>query len=275
MAVALVHGLHHQRVGDHHAVVADAVPQDAGQDLARQRGRVLGIELRVDDVRRHHGRRRLLTRGQGAEGQQLQRLQLGQALVHRRQGVVRIDMGVAMAREMLDAAGHPLAQRAAHPGPGHARHQGRVLAEAALADDRVGRVVVDVQHRREVPVDAQVTQAARHRRADLLGQGLVADGAQRHRGRRLRQAGGPHDRAALLVDADQRPLAHRGTQVGGQLADLVLVAEVLAEQADGADLLAAQELGGVGVERLAGNVDHHQLAGVDCSCHLGLVSGSW
>ncbi len=276
VAVLLVDRLHEQRVGDDDAVVADGLAQQAGQDGARQRGRMLRVDLRVDDVGRHHGRRRgrvTLRMRERAERAQLERLELGDRLVDRRQRVVRIHVGVAVAGEVLDAAGHAFAQRAAHPGAGQARDGVRILAEAALGDHRIARVVVDVEHRREVPVDAQAAQAARDGRADLFAQGLVVDGAQRHRGGRLRQEGGAHHRAAFLVDADQAVRAHDLAQVAGELAHLGLAAEVAAEQADRAHVVAAQELRGRGIERRARDVDHHEMARMEGNGHGAHVVG--
>jgi hypothetical protein len=183
-------------------------------------------------------------------------------------------MRVAMAGEVLHAAGHAFLQRAAHPRGGQAAHLDRVVGEAALADDRVGRVVVDVQHRREVPVDAERLQAARDGRAHGLGAVRVAAGAQRHRRWRLGQEGHPYHGAALLVDADQRFGAEHVDEVGHQRLDLVFAADVLAEQADGTDLLLAQEGGSLGVERLARDVDHHEAAGVE-GAHGSCLSVFW
>jgi hypothetical protein len=61
------------------------------------------------------------------------------------QVVTRIDVGVAVAGEVLEAAGHALAQRAAHPCACEAGHVARTFAEAALGDHRGGQAVVDVQ----------------------------------------------------------------------------------------------------------------------------------
>ena len=169
--------------------------------------------------------------------------------------------------EVLHATGHAFGQRAAHPGGGEARYCVGVFGEAAFGDHRVGRVVVHVQHWREVPVDAQAAQAAGHVGTHLFCQGFVAGRAQRHRGGGLRQKGGAHHRAAFLVDADQRVGPHRFPQVGGEAAHLGITAQVLAEQAHRAHLVLADEGGGVGIEGLARDVDHHEPAGVEVEAH--------
>ncbi len=255
VAVAGVDRLHHQRVGDHDAAVAPLPAQQAAQDRSRQRGRVIGVEPRVDDVCGHH-RRRLVA--QRTERHELERLQLGQRLVDDRQVEMRIDVRVAVAREVLHAAGDAGPHRAAHPGAGQPRDVGRVFGKAALGDDRVRRVVVDVEHRREIPVEAHARKAAPDRLADRFGERHVAAGAERHRRRRVRQEAGAHERAAFLIDADQRALAHRLAQVGGEAAHLGLVAQVAAEQAHRADAVLAQERRLRGIEHRALDVDHHQ-----------------
>ena len=268
VAVALVDRLHHQRIGDHDAVVAPLAAQQIAEHFARQRGRMIGVELRVDDVGRHHRRRFVLQR---RERQELEGFELGARLVDHRQGQVRVDMGVAVPREMLDAAGDAATQRTAHPGPGQPRDLVRVHGETALGDHRVGRVVVDIEHGRKVPVEAEARHRARHRFADLLAERRVAGGAERHRGRRLRHEGGAHDRSALLVEADQCVLAHHVAQIGGEPAHLGFAAEVAAKQADGADLLVAQKGRLLGIEALALDVDHDQLTGRECT-HCVLVT---
>ena len=167
MSVSLVNRLHHQRVGDDDAVVAPCVAKEAGQDFARQRRRIIRVELRVHDVRRHDGRRVVLQR---AKGQQLQRLQRALRLVDDGKIEVRIHVACRRAREVLDTAGDAFPQRTAHPGGAEARDIRRIGRKAALGDHRVRRVVVDVQHRREIPIEAQAADAARHRRPDVFGQ---------------------------------------------------------------------------------------------------------
>src|SRR5690606_12708147 len=105
-------------------------------DRTRHRGRVVRVQRRVDDVGRHHGRGRIFTLGGDAEGRELETLQFGEGLVYRRQVAVRVDVGVAVAGEVLDAAGHAFAFAALHPGHGDAGRGVWVGAEGALGDHR-------------------------------------------------------------------------------------------------------------------------------------------
>ena len=84
-----------------------------------------------------------------------------------------------------------------------------LLGQRAIADDRILRVGVDVEHRRVVERDADGSQLGRQRPREPLGQRRVAAAAERrHRrpfGERRLQA---RDPAAFLVDAHpgrQRP----------------------------------------------------------------------
>ncbi len=264
-AVAVGNRVHVHAVGDHHALVVPLLAQDAGEDGVRHRGRVFGVERRVDDVGGHHGRRRrcfsLFALRRHPERRELEAFQLGHRLVDGGQGPVRVDMGVAMPGEVLDAAGHALGFAARHPGQGDARGGNRVGAEGTLGDDRIVRVVVQVQHRREVPVEAEPAHRARHRRADLERQFRIVGGAEGHRRRRRRHPGRAHHGAAFLVEGDQGLFAHDVLQGAGKARQLRGIDHVLAEQAGAADAVRAQEGGGVLVQLGAEQAHHDQLAG--------------
>ncbi len=71
--------------------------------------------------------------------------------------VVTIRRGVPMARKVLRGSQHAALSRALDVGPHHSRHELRVFTVGADVDDRIGRVVVDVGHRGESPVNSQGT----------------------------------------------------------------------------------------------------------------------
>jgi hypothetical protein len=169
-------------------------------------------------------------------------------LVDGRQVAVRIDVGVAMAGEVLDAAGHAFRFAARHPGHRQFGRALRIGAERALGDHRVVRVVVQVQHRREVPVEAERLDRARNGGADIARASVrVVGRAQRHGRWRRRHPGRAHHGAAFLVQRDQRIRPHHRAQVGGQARQLGRVGHVLAEQAGAAHAVRLQEFGGAGV----------------------------
>ena len=66
-----------------------------------------------------------------------------------------VHVGVAVAREVLDGSGGLGALKAFYEGAAHIGCDLRVVRERAQAYDRVVRVVVEVQHRREIKVYAQ------------------------------------------------------------------------------------------------------------------------
>ena len=275
-AVAVRDRMHVHAVGDDHALIAEFLAQHAGEDGARHRGRIDRVQCGIDDVGRHDRRRRGCRPGGDTERRELEAFQLRARLVHVRQVAVRIDVGVAVAGEVLDAAGHAFALAAFHPGQGKTSCKQWIGAERALGDDGVVRVVVQVQHRREVPVEAQRAHRARHRRADFARQLRIVGGAQRHRARRRRHPGRAHHGAAFLVEGDQGARTHGVDQGAGEAGQLKGVHHVLAEQAHAADLVAAQEGVGVGIELGAEQAHHHQLAGeVEIISHGEGVSWSW
>ncbi len=257
-AIAVRDRVHVHAVGDDHAVVAELLAQHAGEDRMRHGGRIDGVQRRIDDVGRHHGR--CVGRSNPERGE-FELFEVGARFVDVRQVAVRIDMRVAMAGEVLDAAGHAFALAAFHPGQRNARRLLGIGAERALGNHRVARVVVQVQHRREVPVEAQRAHRARHGCADLARQVRIIGCAERHRAGRGRHPGRTHDGAAFLVKGDQRLRPDRITQRAREAGQLRRVAHVLAEQAGAANAVGTQEGVGLGIEFGAEQAHHHQLAG--------------
>ena len=86
----------------------------------------------------------------GTSSTESSRAQL-EAMTGKRQ--VRVGAGVAVAGKVLRRGEHPVVLEAAHLGRDEPADVGRVLAERAGVDDRVGGIVVDVGHRREREVD--------------------------------------------------------------------------------------------------------------------------
>src|SRR5690606_34363042 len=78
-----------------------------------------------------------------------------------------------VAGEVLAAGQDAGGGEAAREGEAAPDHVVGIAAERAVADDRVGLVGVDVEHRREVDVDAERRQLAAEGAADLLGERLV------------------------------------------------------------------------------------------------------
>ena len=124
---------------------------------------------------------------------------------HDRQHVVWVAPGIAGAGEVLGGRGHALVLETAHRCRGQLAHGIWIVAEAAYAERRVGRLRGHVTHRRVVDVDAQRPQLAPGRAGHSLGQLLVAGRAQRHGAAKLRRLRAqPDELAALLVGGDEQ-----------------------------------------------------------------------
>jgi hypothetical protein len=72
-----------------------------------------------------------------------------------RQADVRIGRRVAMTGEMLRGCDHPPILHTADVRPGHAGDELNVLSKRPDVDDRIARVVVDVDNRIEVDGDSE------------------------------------------------------------------------------------------------------------------------
>ena len=163
---------HLQRVGDHEPAEAELLAQQPGQDPAAQgRGRV--VERRDEQVRGHH--RLHVCRDCSAERQQREL----EVALDGRQIEVRVDVGVAVPREVLRAGGDALALRALDERRDVTGDELRVGAEAAHADHRVVRVRVHVGDRREVQVDAGAGELGGDRRGDVRRESRIVDDPER------------------------------------------------------------------------------------------------
>ncbi|VTR55430.1 Uncharacterised protein [Actinobacillus pleuropneumoniae] len=168
---------------------------------------------------------------------------------------VRIDAGVAMPREMLGRSGHPfflitLNRRSPELGNGMG-----ILAEGAHADNRVARIVVDVEARREVHVHAERTQFARPDLRHPVSILCAARCSKRHIARNAADAFmiDSCDHAALLINRDQKRkrLAARSELLQGcrQLGKLRQRLHVPAEIADATHLKLFDQYAGMLIRR--------------------------
>ena len=116
---------------------------------------------------------------------------------------MRIDLGVAVSREMLQCREHAVLLQAVHVCLHQLRHGARVLAERADIDDRIERIVVDVGVGREVDVDPDGAAFDGGDAADRVGVALIAGRAGGHDHRKRRRADDAHPRAPLEIGGDQ------------------------------------------------------------------------
>lgn len=120
---------------------------------------------------------------------------------------------VAVSGEVLAGRGGAPRAQPRQRREAEARDFSGVLAVGAGADHRIAGIVVDIEDRREVEVEAERAQLAGGRAAPALGVRRVAGRAHRHRGG---EGGGRVFEAAdpppLLIDRDERGEAGEGAE---------------------------------------------------------------
>jgi hypothetical protein len=117
----------------------------------------------------------------------------------------------------------------------------RIAAEAAIADHRAIRIAVDVQHGREVEVEAERAQLAAEHARRALGQLRVVDRPERAHRRQLEQRRSePLHAPPLLIDRDPGwRLGRAGArQLARELRDLGQIAQIAPEEHEPAQLAA-------------------------------------
>ncbi|OBQ38508.1 MAG: hypothetical protein AN484_24185 [Aphanizomenon flos-aquae WA102] len=194
-AVVVLDGLHREAVGDDDALEAELFAQQAGDDLARERGgdlfriqRGVMAVVRADDAAQS-------APDEFGKGLQLHGLQLREAARGLGHLDVRISARGAVAGEMHEDGRGTAVDRALRQRRAEGRHQVRFIADAAQVDDGVVGIQVHVEHRR---AGEMKTERTRFRRLDpprLAGQLCVARGPEPHR---LPE---PHLGAAAVADA--------------------------------------------------------------------------
>ena len=204
-------------------------------DVRRQRRRPLLVQRRHEHVRGHDEAPPAASMA-ARNGTNSTCAQPLRRVLDERQLEVRVGAGVAVPREVLAARGDALALQRADDGRRRGGATARPCRQRAVADDRVLRIGVDVEHRRVVERDADRLQLRGQRAGEALGERDVAAAAERrHRrplGERLLQ---PRDAAAFLVDADPgRAIARRARSSSPrELGDLLGRLDVAREE-DGA-----------------------------------------
>ena len=109
---------------------------------------------------------------------------------HDRQSDVRVDVGVAVPGKVLRRRELAAVLRAANEERRESRDALRILAERSRVDDRVRRIVVHVDDRREVDVNADRSPLLRDRATDVVRVRVARRRGDRHRRREHRRAAG-------------------------------------------------------------------------------------
>ena len=104
------------------------VAQQARDHVGRERGRQLGVKLRIEDMRYHDHRDQPLA-NQRAIGHQINFIERGEAAVHGGQRFVWVDGCAPQAREVFQRAYHAARRQALQVSAAHVGYQCGVGAE--------------------------------------------------------------------------------------------------------------------------------------------------
>ena len=158
-------------------------------------------------------------------------------MLDERQFVVRVGGRVAVARKVFSARGDAFSLQRTDDRRAETGDVFRVVGERAIANDRVLRVGLDVEHRCVVEREADRFELGRERAREPFRQPTVAAPAQRrHRrplGKRRLQSG---HAAAFLVDGDpRRKVRRQARSLEAHLGDLLRLADIAREEDDAAE----------------------------------------
>ncbi len=167
---------------------------------------------------------------------------------------------------MLAARGHAFPLQRPDDHGAEAGHFARSFSQRAIANHRILRVGVDVEHRSVIERDSGGGELARQRAPEPFGERFGPRSAQhRHRrpfGERLLQ---PGDAAALLIDAHPgRRAAPERFDLGGELHDLFGRLDVAAEEDAAPEVELARQRAELRRERRARKAADEKLADVAC-----------
>ena len=223
---------HLEVIGHHDPVVAQLGSEQIVHDGTGEGGRVLRIERGYQHVGGHQSRD--ARRDGRSKRNQLDGVQAVRRMVDHRQFHVRVGAGVAVAGKVLAAGRHAVGLQCPDNHGPQPRHLIRALRQRPVADHRVLKVRVNVEHRRKVEGDADRRQLGRERRREPLGQRLVAATTQRRHGRPFgKRRAEPRDAPTLLVDAHPRgPFAPERVGIVRQLGYLFGRLDVAGEKND-------------------------------------------
>ena len=199
-----LHALHGQRVGKDQSLEAQLAGQQVVGDAARQGGgHVLGaLDFGHGQMAHHDAVQPRLYHA--AEGIELHAVEPLAREAQGGQGLVRVDVRVAMAGEMLAHGQDASVLEAAGIGHHLAGHLGGVFAEGAAVDDGIVGVDIDVGHGGKVDVDAHLATFAGHLASVFVEQAVVADATQHHVARKLGRVLQAHGQAPLAVQRNHQ-----------------------------------------------------------------------
>ena len=175
-----------------------------------------------------------------AERVQLKGIQLSPALIDHGQIVMRIHGHIAMPREMFCGSHDTCILHSPHVLQAVPCHTFFILPEGSVIDDGITRVVVDVDHRCVVHMNAHAPALLRHPSAIVVDDLRILHRAKHHLPGKPRDTVHPHTQAILGIDGHedgrsgnrlepvhQRGLFHRCTLEKADAAYVVTAHRIL------------------------------------------------
>ncbi len=249
---------HPDVVGEDHALEAELLLQQPGDDCRRQRSRTLVVDRRNQEVRRHDARNADLDRL--LERDQLHRIQAVRRMLDQRQFVMGIGAGVAVTGKMLATGGNAFGLECLDDDRSEPCDVLGRRGERAVADRRVAGIGEDVENRCEVERHAHGAKLGGQRPGESCRERLITAAPERVHGRphreRRAQAGNP---SPFLIDADpQGQFPGQRLRFARHLRDLFRRLDVPGEEDDAAEVELPGErakVGGDAVPRESGKRD--------------------
>ena len=207
---ALIRAFHLHRIAENDAVEAHLFFQKPSHHVLRYRRREVlhrlnGRHVKMSDHSTCHA---LIY--QIFKWIEFNTLQIFQFLVDLWQRLVRVVFRVAVTRKMLHRRQHSVVLKCQRILSSTFGHSLRVGAEAAHPDDRILRLVVDVDIRRKVDIYSNSAALLGNLSTHLAYKFLILNGSQRHLVRIRDAVVETHPESPFAVDANhQRRLRHR------------------------------------------------------------------
>ena len=205
--------LHVQRIGEDQAIKAHVATQERVYAFRRKAcGCLTPLDGRHQQMGSENATQSCLDKL--AERHQFASVDFLQGLVDDRQGLVRVLTRRPMAREMLSHSHHTAILQSSGKRDGMPGHQFRTLAKRAVANHRVQRVIVHVEYRGEIHLNAHAAALACHLTTVIVEQHIVVQSTQYEVALEIRHFLQPHAQSPLAIDGNhQRHRRQRLRQV--------------------------------------------------------------
>ena len=195
--------LHHQRIRYDETAELEVVLQypldEVWRDGSRNScGRIVGGDRDMPD---HHGFGARLDRR--LERRELDFVVPIPAVAQGHQPQVGVDIGIAVPREVFDGRDHPAVLRPLHEGRTHLAHELDVIAKRPGVNDRIAGIVVHIDRRGVVLLDAERPPLQSRDFAHLIRVFRIPCSADGHCTRERGGAVHPHTRAVFKIRCDQ------------------------------------------------------------------------